>query len=289
MNCVRHAVHVRGGNLAPAIPLQEEKPPVAGSDGARQAHAERGGIGEGFVDRLQRPRPHAVDLGVGDRVSAHLLQRGDQRFARGVDRIGERNLREEREQSGVVERGHEVADAGGLARVDQRFVQASGRRDGHHVRQREQRHVVGVRARHDVIADADELRVARASQHDLPLAVLHRLHRVEARQRARGAGDRAEVAGDGFERGLRLEAAGDHQHRVVRLVVGPIERSQPVDIDVLDVGAGADRRLAVVVPDEGGRGRAAAGLSRTDCSRRAPFRFARRSSRCPGPRARRSN
>ncbi|MNN06605.1 hypothetical protein D3C81_1194000 [compost metagenome] len=72
------------------------------------------------------------------------------------------------------------------------------------------------------------------------------------RQHARGARDRAEVALDAGQRGGGIELARHHQHRIVGLVVAPVERAQVVDADVLDVAARADRGLAVVVPAVGG-------------------------------------
>ena len=105
-----------------------------------------------------------------------------------------------------------------------------------------------MRARHGVISDADQLRVTCATQRDRSLAVLNRLLGVELRQRARRLWNRAEVARDRRKRGVGRKAAGDNQNGVVRLVIRAVERLQTGDVDVLDVGARADRRLAVVVP-----------------------------------------
>ena len=44
-----------------------------------------------------------------------------------------------------------------------------------------------------------------------------------------------------------------HEHGVVGLVILLVERGEPIDRHLLDVGAGADGRLAVVVPEVGGR------------------------------------
>ena len=110
-----------------------------------------------------------------------------------------------------------------------------------------------MRGRHRAEERADELRVGAAAHGDAALAVAGRLGRVQARQRARRLRDAAELARDDRQRGRRVELAGDHQHRVVRLVVGAVERAQALDVDALDVRARADDRLAVGVPVVGRR------------------------------------
>ena len=54
------------------------------------------------------------------------------------------------------------------------------------------------------------------------------------------------------ERFRFIDAAGDHEHRVVRLIVVAIERLQPLDRRAFDVGLFADRRVTVIVPLENG-------------------------------------
>ena len=49
-----------------------------------------------------------------------------------------------------------------------------------------------------------------------------------------------------------VKATGNHQYRIVRLVITLIKRPQPVDVDVFHIAAGANRILAVVVPQIGG-------------------------------------
>src|SRR4051812_16312638 len=100
----------------------------------------------------------------------------------------------------------------------------------------------------DVITDADQLRIAGPAQRDGSLAILDRLFGVKPRKHARRFWYRSEIAGDRCKRLFRIEPAGDDQYRVVGLVVRAIERLQPRDVDVLDVGTSTDRRLSVVVP-----------------------------------------
>ena len=95
------------------------------------------------------------------------------------------------------------------------------------------------------------------------------LLRVEAAAASRvGFGIAPNVLVDERERLRLVELAGDEQHRVVGLVVLAVERLQPVDRHVLDVGARADRRLAVVVPEVRGRERRAPAARWSGCSRR---------------------
>jgi hypothetical protein len=62
--------------------------------------------------------------------------------------------------------------------------------------------------------------------------------------------DHAERGRDGGERLGLVELAGHDQHGVVRLVVLRVEAAQRRHRHPLDVGARADHRLAVVVPEE---------------------------------------
>ena len=95
-----------------------------------------------------------------------------------------------------------------------------------------------------LIRRGDELRAADAANRDRALSILHGLLGVQQRQFSRRPRDRSEDLGDLPERAFRIEMTSDNQHRVVRLVVEPVERLQPADIDVLDVRTRADRRCA---------------------------------------------
>ncbi len=173
-----------------------------------------------------------------------------------VQRIAFRHLREEHREAGVVAVEDEVVDRGGFPGFDQRLVQATTGTDRHRADRGLDRDRVRVRARNGVIHRRQPLRVPHAAERHFARTVLHRLVGVQRRQHARRFRDRSEVFGDQRERLVRIERAGDDQHRVVRLVVQVIERLQAADVDALDVGARADRVLAVVVPVEPGRGRA---------------------------------
>ncbi len=65
---------------------------------------------------------------------------------------------------------------------------------------------------------------------------------------ARGPGDRAEGVDDEGERLRLVELAGHQQHRVVGLVIHPVERLEVLLLHVLDVAAVADGGSPVAVP-----------------------------------------
>ena len=60
--------------------------------------------------------------------------------------------------------------------------------------------------------------------------------------------DGSEFLYDEVERERRVEVARDHEKRVVRLVVLPVEGLKPLDRHILYVRSGSDRRVRVVVP-----------------------------------------
>ncbi len=245
-----HALHVGGGHRAPAVALEKQEPPIAQRHRFRQRDSQPRGIGNRLVEIAQRLRADALDFGRRDRCLAHALDGGFHRRARGVERIGERHLRDEGDEARIVKGGRVTEDGGRLIRFDQRRVEAAPRLDGHDLAEGGDCRRVRVRAWNGVIEGGDELSVAHAAQRHRPLAVLHGFLGIQPRQRARRLGDRAERLGDRGERLVRIEFAGDDEHRVVRLVEHAIERLQPPDVDAFDVRARADRFLSVGVPVE---------------------------------------
>ena len=161
-----------------------------------------------------------------------------------------RELRTEQRNARLGHRQRLGIDRRCEARLDQPLVRAPRRAVADDQRDQLHRRIVGVRPRRRVIAEHHLRHAADAAQRDAALAVLHRVDRVQARQRALGLRDAAERLLDPAHHARRIELARDDQRRVVGLVVQAIERLQPADVDVLDVAARADRRLAVVVPLE---------------------------------------
>ena len=93
---------------------------------------------------------------------------------------------------------------------------------------------------------------SHAAQFDKPLAVLRRFNCVRRLKGARRFRNRGDRVADHRERSRDIELSSDDQHGVVRLVVLAIEVGQPIDGNLFEIGARADDRLAVVVPEVGG-------------------------------------
>ena len=134
--------------------------------------------------------------------------------------------------------------------LDQALVQAPRRGVAHHDGQHFHGRKVGVRRGRAVVADIEQRRAADAPQGDGALAVLHGVERVELGQLARGLLDHGEVLRHPAQHLVGIELAGNNQRGVVGLVILAVERLQARDVDVLDVGSGADGVFAVVVPVE---------------------------------------
>ena len=95
--------------------------------------------------------------------------------------------------------------------------------------------------------------VPRTAEFDVPGAVLLGLYRVSVIELPLGPGDRTEVSVRQLQRMIHLEITRDDEHGIVRLVVLLVERLEAFDRNALDVALGADRGLAVVVPQIGRR------------------------------------
>ncbi len=247
---LRDAVDAGGGDGAIAVARDEEQTPVAQRDRFRDRDRESLRVRHRLVEIDCRLAADARDLRFGHGLLREALDRREHRVACRRERIGVGDLREERERPRLAQLAHPRLDGGRLLRRHQRLVEASGGRDGQHVAQHVERDKVRMRAAHRVVHHAEKFRPAGAAQRHRPLAVLHGLLGVDRRQRARGLRDRPEILDDETKRRVGIELAGDDQHRVVGLVVEPVERLQPADVDVLDVRARADLQVPVVVPHE---------------------------------------
>ncbi len=245
---LRRARHVLGGDPVEVLLRLEEEPPVAQRDVVRELHAEGLGIGERLVDLIAEGEAHAVHLLLRGRRVAEVLDHALERRARGLDRLPLLHDGAEDHEPRVVPGERVAEDLGGEALLDDLLVQpARG-----HVAEDEagEVDVVGLvgEARGDVVRLGNDLDVALAAHLHLARAVLRRLDRpehgaVEVRLR-----DAPERLRDERERLLRVELAGDEQHRVVGLVVHVVEALQVRDRHVLDVAAVADRGARVGVP-----------------------------------------
>ncbi len=246
------ALHVVPPHLVEPVPIEEQQPPVADRDHLRQRERDRARVRQELLDVGLELGARALDLLVGHRVRGEALQRGEERIARRLERGIATHRRAEVHRTGLAGLPLRPEDRGRLAGGDERLVQpARGLRaedlgeevDGDEVR---------VSSRRDVVHRIDELHFADAPQDYRALAVLRRLDGVRDLQATAGLRDRPERPCDRRERARLVELSGDHEHRVVGLVVVAVERLEPLDGHVLDVGQRADDRAPVVVPEVGG-------------------------------------
>jgi len=202
--------------------------------------------------RFDLPLNRATLL-VGDLRLRKALHHRDHLVARGLDRLVRRHRRGELERTRIVERQGARGHAGREPGLDQRDVEPARWFVGQDLADRLGGRELGVAGCRHVIQQTHDLNVAVAAQRHDALAVLHRLGGVGRLERRRRIGNAAEVAGDQAERLRLIELAGDHQHGVVGAIVFLVEPLERGRRHLLDVGARADRRLAVVVPEIGRR------------------------------------
>ncbi len=100
----------------------------------------------------------------------------------------------------------------------------------------------------NLVGYSNDLHVALAPYGHAAFAVLGRFHGPEIAHLAAGFRQFAEGLVDPGQGLGRVEFTGDQQHRVVWLIVGFIKGLQVFYLDVFDIAAVADGRLAVVMP-----------------------------------------
>ena len=116
--------------------------------------------------------------------------------------------------------------------------------------------IVGVHSGRRMVRHHDRLVVANAPQCDLTFAILRRLHRISRFELALRAGNGADGLRHPGQRFGFVELTRNEEHGIVRLVILPVERVQPLDRHMLDVGTVANRGSAVVVGRKGSAGHA---------------------------------
>ena len=136
------------------------------------------------------------------------------------------------------------------------MVKPAGRLVPHYLRQEVHGRVIGMGARRNVIRHHDHLDVSDAPERDHALPVLRGLTGICLPERVGSGtirlGDLPERLDNELYGPLLIEFSRHDQQGVVGLVVLPVEGLEPVDRHALHVGAGADDRLPIVVPQIGG-------------------------------------
>ena len=254
---LRDLVDALRRDLLQPVAVEEEQPPVPHRGPLAQVERDPLGIVEREFDAREVVPLGALDLFLGGRLGRELVEGGEQRLGGLVEGVLLPDHHVGHQHARLVQLKSGREDGGRQPRFDQVPVQTPGRLDAKDVAEHLDRRVLFMGARRHVVDGHHELRVADPPQGYRSLAVLGRLGGVGVEERVRagavGARNRAELRGDEFQRPVDLEPAGHDQDRVVRLVVLPVEGLQPLDRHVLEVRPGADRRVAVVVPVEGGR------------------------------------
>ena len=237
--------------------MQVDEPPIAHGRPFTQGEADLLRVGEQQLDLLQERTLRARHLLGGHGRRRGGVERPLKHGARGIDIAAILQLRVRQQHARLAELEREGADARGHLGLDESLVQATRRFVAEDVGQHVDGREVWVRPRGNVVTDHREGRVPSATQHRESLAVLHRFDRVRLveqvalLERPLRLGNRPEGLLDQLEGLLRLELSGDDEHGVVRLVVLPVERLQPVDRHALDVFLRPDGRAAVAMPQVG--------------------------------------
>ena len=232
--------------------MQEQQAPIAHS----RPFAQLQGDGLGIVEAQVEVR-RVLGLGAGDflfgrRRLDDTVQRIQHGACRRLQIVPLAHARLRQEQARLAELEGERGGRRSQTRLDQVLVEPARGRRAHQAGQHFEGRELLVGTGGDVVGRHSDLDVADATQRDCSLAVLCRFGGVRFEQfvgpAAVGSWDGAELLLYQIDSLLGIEAASDDQHRVVGLVVLPIEAPQAVERHVLNVRACADRRVAVVVP-----------------------------------------
>ncbi|MNU32041.1 hypothetical protein D3C71_205730 [compost metagenome] len=241
-------LHLRRRQLVELVALQEEQAPVASRQGLRQGdrHARR--VRRDQFDLLVQLLFHARHFRIRDRLRFQVFQHFQHGRLRRVEVAIDRHQRAKQVVARLQVAYRVVFDLAGQLGFHQRLVQAAGRCVRQHVTEHLDGDGVRVAGRRHVVAGADELRAAAAAHRHGTLAILHRFGRVGRFDHARRFRNLAEQFIDLLQDLRFIEAARHHQHGVIGLIIFMVKRTQAGNVHLLDVGTGADGRLAVVVP-----------------------------------------
>ncbi len=249
---LRHPVDVVDGGGGDPVTLQEPQPPVAHRRRRGERLGHRGRVGDGVVVAALGAELGPVELLGGEGGVADAVGDRQERRLRLVE-LPLGRLRHEGEEAGIVGVVGAGARARGDARLDEALLEAADLVLREDAREHREGGPVGVGRGGDVVGGHHGPHLPHAPQDHHPLAVLGRLLGVGRGEAARGARDRAEILPGELQGPRLLELAGHDEDDVVGLVETLVEVAQVVDRHALDVGAVADRRLAVVVPLVGRR------------------------------------
>ena len=247
------AIDILDGDRRNAVALQEIQAPVASGDRFGQRHRDTVDVGEVALVHIADALLGLCHLVFGDRRGGDDVFGLSQQFGFGlgdVDAFG--RDQDQIDHAAIAQVIVAAAGEGGQLGLDQRFVQAAGRRVADRVDQHRQCSAVRMGDTRGVISERDQVCVAGATHVDFAFAVLTGFDRVQLRQRGCRPQALSEMTLDGAQRSSGIDTARNDQRRVVGPIPAAVKRLQPLDRHVLHVGTRADRAVAVVVPQIGG-------------------------------------
>jgi hypothetical protein len=250
----RDRLNLLGRHLLDAVAVQEEQPPIALRGPIAQVDRDLRAVAHLQLALLQDLLADAVDFLLRNAFLADAFDRFQQRVADRFQRIVLADFGHLVHQAGIVLGPDPAENARSLLRFDQRLVQPPGRFGGQDVAEHLDGRELGVRPARHMVRHAHQAGIADAAQGHRALSVLRRFFGIGPVQFPPRPRDRTEVLPHVLQRFFGVEAACDHQHRVVGLVVAAVEVPQFWQRHSFDVAAVADRRLAVVVPFVSHRG-----------------------------------
>ena len=244
-------LHLIGLGRQGPVPLEEQVAPVASGHAFAEDDGQGLGVGEELVDGLAELGLGPLQLGGREWVRLQGLKLLEEHLLRllRVAVLGQDHAEYLQARLGGAFRGLE--DLGRQLGLHQGLVEAAGGARGEDVGG--QIHVAARRMESwgNVVAHHEQGRAAHPADRDAALAILDGLARIGGFEGALGVLQRAEGLVDAGQRFAFIELPGHHQDGVVRRVVAVVEGAEVLHIHLLDVRAGADGRLAVVVPVEG--------------------------------------
>ncbi len=238
-----------------AVSVSFSFPPVAHRRPKAQVPADGARVVERALETCRECRLGAVHLLCRRRLIGEALQ-GCQHRLDGFAQVAfPAHFGSGKQHAGFLQPIGQNQRIGGEAGLDHVLVESPRGLRAQQMRQHLDRGELFVGTARHVIGGHGVLNAAHPPQRHRALTVLGGLGGVGLEQPVGAAAirarDRAELLLDEIHRPLRVETARDHEDRVVGLVVFSVERLQAFDGHVLDVGSGADGRVAVVVPQEG--------------------------------------
>ena len=206
------------------------------------------GVCETPIPGDQPVRPCPIDLIVGEGRLFNRLDDLNKRCLGRIDGLTGRQLSAKNRYARIKCPPTESKHIGRQFVVDQALVQSPGRIVTHQEVDEFEGGHVGVGPGWRVISRQDQRHATDAAHIDLTFAILSRIQRVVPWQGPRRSGDLTKFFFDVGEDRSPIKFARNDQARIVGLVIKFVKGLQAINIHTLDICAGADGALTVVMP-----------------------------------------